>query len=75
VEVWLYTLTSELDGCEWLTSRPSLFTAQDTRYPSYGGWVDSTACSDVAAKKKSCLLGIEPWTSNHTLLIIILLLM
>jgi hypothetical protein len=56
VEVWLHSfLTSELDGGEWLTSRPRpLYPRKRTPVP-IGGWVGPTAALGVLENRNiSC---------------------
>jgi len=50
----MHSLTSALDGDEWLASRPGRFTprvrAHGIRWT--GGWVDPRAVLDVVVKRK-----------------------
>jgi hypothetical protein len=58
-----HSLTSALDGGEWLASRPGRFTPRERALSTHwmGGWVGSSAVLDAVVKRKIPSLR---WESN-----------
>jgi hypothetical protein len=59
----IHSLTSALDGGEWLVSRPGRFTSRERGPGTHwiGGWVGPTAGLDAGEEKNSQRLpGLEP---------------
>ena len=62
IEVWLYSLSSALDGGEWLTPRPGRFTpGKETRYPLYRRLGGPQSLSG-RVRKFSLVPGFDPRT-------------